>query len=329
MPLRRIRKGLKKKGLATWVIIFLAVIAFIAGVLSSPYTKNILDTSPAPSPSISATPSVTPDTTPAISDDKDSAKADLSKIPEFSEDAFVVINNNIPYFSQEELNMGACEKYSPLDIFGRCSVAFAICGKEIMPADDEDRGSISSVTPSGWVQAKYDHVPNKYLYNRCHMIGWQLCAENANKMNLVTGTQYLNIEGMLPFENMVADYIKETNNHVAYRVTPIYSGNNLLCSGLQIEAYSIEDEGEGICFNVYCYNVQPGVDINYATGESSLSPDNGNGNTSYVLNTSSKRIHLVSCNQVKTISEKNKETYTGDISVLISQGYVKCGSCIK
>ena len=143
-----------------------------------------------------------------------------------------------------------------------------IVGQELMPADGEKRGSIGQVKPTGWHTVKYDCVDGKYLYNRCHLIGWQLTAENANKQNLITGTRYLNIEGMLPFENMVADYVKETGNHVLYRVTPVFEGSNLVASGVQMEAWSVEDDGEGICFNVYCYNVQPGVEIDYASGES-------------------------------------------------------------
>ena len=186
--------------------------------------------------------------------------------------AYEVMNNNLPVFSEEELTTIAYEYYSDLDGLGRCGVAKATCGKEIMPKPDEERGSISSVYPSGWVQKKYDTslVSGGYLWNRSHLIGWQLSAENANKKNLITGTRYFNVEGMLPFENMVADYIRESNNHVAYRVTPIFQGNNLVCDGVQIEAYSIEDAGEGVSFNVFCYNVQPGIRINYLTGESEL-----------------------------------------------------------
>ena len=196
-----------------------------------------------------------------------------SSLPKYSNKAYAVVNNNVPNFSSSELTTKAYERYSNLDSLGRCGAATASCGKEIMPKAGEERGDISSVKPSGWKQAKYDGIG--YLYNRCHLIGWQLSAENANKKNLITGTRYMNVNGMLPFENMVADYIKETGNHVAYRVTPIFEGNNLVASGVQIEAYSIEDKGDGICFNVYCYNVQPGVKINYATGESSLVSGSG------------------------------------------------------
>lgn len=193
----------------------------------------------------------------------------FSSIPKYSGKPYVAINNNIPNFSSAELTTKAYEKYSPLDSLGRCGVAIASCGKEIMPHENEERGSISSIKPSGWNQAKYSGISGGYLWNRCHLIGWQLSAENANKQNLITGTRYMNTSGMLPFENMVADYIKETGNHVAYRVTPIYQGKNLVCSGVQIEAYSIEDSGDGICFNVYCFNVQPNITINYANGSSS------------------------------------------------------------
>ena len=203
----------------------------------------------------------------------------LSNIPTYNGSPYVVINDNVPDFSSSELTTTGYEKYSSLDSRGRCGVAIASCGKEIMPKDGEERGSISSIKPSGWVQAKYDGISGGYLWNRCHLIGWQLSAENANKQNLITGTRYMNVDGMLPFENMVADYIKETNNHVAYRITPIYDGDNLVCSGVQMEAYSIEDSGDGICFNVFCYNVQPGIVINYATGSSSQEGGNVNNST--------------------------------------------------
>ncbi len=199
---------------------------------------------------------------------KDNNSFDMSSIPEYSGSAFVVINDNIPDFSEDELKTTGYEKYSKLDALGRTKSAIASVGRDTMPKKNEERGSISHIKPTGWVQAKYDVVNGGSLYNRCHLIGWQLSAENANEKNLLTGTRYLNVEGMLPFENMVADYIKETGNHVAYRITPIYDGDNLLASGVQMEAYSVEDKGEGICFNVYCYNVQPNITIDYATGKS-------------------------------------------------------------
>ena len=247
---------------------------------------------------------------------------DLFSIPAYSGNPYVVVNNNKPSFSSSELTTKGYEKYSSLDKLNRCGVAIASCGKEIMPAAGEERGSISSITPSGWNQAKYDGISGGWLWNRCHLIGWQLSAENANRENLITGTRYMNINGMLPFENMVADYIKETGNHVAYRITPIYSGNNLVCSGVQMEAYSIEDSGEGIEFNVYCYNVQPGININYADGSSSSQNTSNNttsssnpttsveentntnentGSTKYVLNTNTKKFHYPSCGSASRI----------------------------
>ena len=192
----------------------------------------------------------------------------LDLVPEYSGDPHVVINNNAPYFTEDDFIETSYEYYSELDDLGRCGEAIANIGQDLMPT--EKRGSIGSVKPTGWHTIKYDIVDGKYLYNRCHLIGYQLTGENANTKNLITGTRYLNIEGMLPFENMIADYIKETNNHVLYRVTPIFEENNLVASGVLIEAQSVEDNGEGIMFNVYCYNVQPGVIINYLDGSSSL-----------------------------------------------------------
>ena len=189
----------------------------------------------------------------------------LENIPAYSGEAYVAINGNQPFFTEEDMTSSSYETYSPLDGLGRCGVAEACVGQDLMPT--EERGSISSVKPTGWQVAKYDFVDGKYLYNRCHLIGYQLTAENANKQNLITGTRYLNVTGMLPFENMVADYIHETGNHVLYRVTPLFDGTDLVAQGVLMEALSVEDGGEGICFNVYCYNVQPGVTIDYATGD--------------------------------------------------------------
>ena len=204
----------------------------------------------------------------------------LDSIPAYDSAPYVVINNNNPFFTDEELTTTAFEEYSELDSLGRCGVAYANVCKEIMPT--EKRGEIGSVKPSGWHTVKYDCVDGKYLYNRCHLIGYQLSGENANAKNLITGTRYLNVDGMLPFENMVADYVKETNNHVLYRVTPIFSGDNLVASGVLMEAKSVEDDGAGILFNVYCYNMQPGVDINYSTGDSSLSQETAAENTTSI-----------------------------------------------
>ncbi len=192
----------------------------------------------------------------------------LDEIPEYSENSYVIINNNEPSFDESDLNTEPFEKYSNLDYLGRCGVAFANISIDMMPT--EKRGSIGMIKPSGWHTVKYDIVDGKYLYNRCHLIGYQLTGENANEKNLITCTRYMNTEGMLQFENKVAEYVKETKNHVLYRVTPIYDGNNLIASGVQMEALSVEDNGDGIKFNVFVYNVQDGISIDYATGESKL-----------------------------------------------------------
>ena len=196
---------------------------------------------------------------------------DLSSIPEYSSSPYIEINNNIPYFTETDLTTEVFEKYSDWDSLGRSGVAFANICKETMPKEGEKRGEIGMIKDlSGWIQKRYDNViKDKYLYNRCHLIGWELGSENDNKLNLITGTRYLNVEGMLPFENLVANYIRyHQDNHVLYRVTPIYDGDNKLASGVEMEAYSVEDKGQSICFNVYCYNVQPGIEIDYATGNS-------------------------------------------------------------
>ena len=190
----------------------------------------------------------------------------VEEIPEFSDAAYVAVNGNVPFFMPEEITDESYEYYSELDELGRCGVTMACIGVDIKPT--EDRGEIGSVKPTGWQSVKYDCGDGKYLYNRCHLIGFQLAGENANKRNLITGTRYLNIEGMLPFENLVADYVQETKNHVLYRVTPIFDGDNLVAHGVLMEGYSVEDAGEGVQFCVYAYNVQPGVIIDYSTGES-------------------------------------------------------------
>lgn len=192
----------------------------------------------------------------------------LDKIPVYSGNAYVPVNNNVPYYEESEYVTDSFEFYEQLDSLGRCGVAYANIGLDLMPT--EERGSIGSVKPTGWHTIKYDCVDGKYLYNRCHLIGYQLTAENANKQNLITGTRYLNIDGMLPFENMVADYVKETGNHVLYRVTPVFEGDNLVANGVLMEGYSVEDNGEGICYCVFAYNTQPDIYIDYVTGDSSI-----------------------------------------------------------
>lgn len=193
------------------------------------------------------------------------AEFDFSALPPYSGEPYISVCGGDPDFSEDEITSVSFEYYSELDALGRCGVCIASVGQDIMPT--EKRGSIGQVKPTGWHTVKYDFVDGKYLYNRCHLIGFQLTGENANKRNLITGTRYLNVEGMLPFENMVADYVKETGNHVMYRVTPIFVGDELLARGVHIEAESVEDGGDGIMFNVFCYNVQPGVVLDYATGE--------------------------------------------------------------
>ena len=256
----------------------------------------------------------------------------LNNIPEYDSDPYIVINGNTPFFDETDYTTEAFEEYSDLDSLGRCGVAYANICKEIMPT--EERQDINSVIPSGWKQQEYDFVDGGYLYNRCHLIGHQLAGEDANEKNLITGTRYLNIQGMLPFENMVADYVDETDNHVLYRVTPVYDGDNLVASGVLMEGWSVEDSGDGICYNVYCYNVQPGVEIDYATGDNWESGDAGDSSsssnaaeTTYILNTNSMKFHKPSCSSVSDMSEENEETYSGDRDNLIKQGYEPCGRC--
>lgn len=275
--------------------------------------------------------------------------ASVEGVPDYSGSPYVELNGNIPEFTEEEkTSTKSYETYSPLDSLGRCGVTHACIGKDLMPKDD--RESISKVKPSGWINKKYDAslVDGGYLYNRAHLIGFQLTGENANERNLITGTRYMNVEGMLPFENMVADYIKETGNHVMYRVTPIFVDRNLVASGVQMEAYSVEDQGDGICFNVFVYNVQPGIMINYLTGDSCLNedaeqeveeespkedaettpePEVPEESKTYILNQNGKRIHLPSCSSVSKIANANKQVYTGTRQSLIDQGYQPCGTC--
>lgn len=260
-------------------------------------------------------------------------KLSLSNIPLYSDSAYVAVNGNHPSFTEDQLVTEAYEYYSELDTLGRCGYAMACVGIETMPT--EERGSIGQVKPSGWHTVKYDFVDGKYLYNRCHLIGYQLTGENANERNLITGTRYLNIEGMLPFENMIADYVKETQNHVVYRVTPVFQNDERLARGVQLEAYSVEDQGAGICFNVYAYNVQPGVVIDYATGESAVSEmdaeavtTNGTtGTTLYILNLNSMKFHNENCGNANEISEKNRQERSVDRETLIAEGFTPAQCC--
>ena len=236
----------------------------------------------------------------------DSSNITIDNIPAYSGDDYIILNNNIPNFSESDLTTTSFEEYAPLDDLGRCGVAYSNIGTDIMPT--EKRESISSVKPSGWHSVKYDIVEGKYLYNRSHLIGYQLTAENANDRNLITGTRYFNATLMLPYENMVADYIKETNNHVLYRVTPVFEGNNLVATGVQMEAKSVEDNGEGIEFNVFVYNVQPGITIDYATGDSALSGEE-------ITNTSSSSNSNNTSNNSSNTTSSNNTTSTEEIII--------------
>ena len=251
----------------------------------------------------------------------------IESIPAYHGEPYVVLNDNQPDFDLDDFTMESFESYSDLDYLGRCGVAYANIGLDLMPT--EDRESIYEVKPTGWQSVRYDFVDGESLYNRCHLIAFQLAGENANERNLITGTRYMNTEGMLFFEEMVGDYVRDTGNHVLYRVTPIFEGTNLVASGVQMEAISVEDEGEGICFNIYAYNVQPGVTIDYATGDNRLdeSAFENSETRQYVLNTGSHKFHLPSCTGARDMKAENRQEYTGTREILIMQGYKPCGNC--
>lgn len=269
----------------------------------------------------------------------------IAEVPEYADIPYVEINDNEPEFTEAELTTISYENYSELDSLGRCGVAEACIGEDLMP--DEDREDISEVEPTGWENREYDIVDGGYVYNRCHLIGFQLSGENANEENLITGTRYMNTEGMLPFENMVAEYVQETDNHVMYRVTPVFEGNDLVASGVQMEAESVEDDGAGICFNIYVYNVQPEITIDYSTGAnwaSTAEDKESSGEASddiaadsysdkdsqekrYILNNNTKKFHDPECSSVDDIKAKNKSEFTGTREELIEEGYDPCGKC--
>ena len=250
----------------------------------------------------------------------------LAQLPEYSGEMFTVLNDNQPLFTEADYTTDSYETYEDLDGLGRCTYAMACLGEDLMPT--QERENISQIRPTGWQFARYDFIEGESLYNRSHLIAFQLAGENANEKNLITGTRYMNVEGMLPFENMVADYVKETGNHVLYRVTPVFENENLVAKGVVMEALSMEDSGEGICFYVFVYNNQPGVTIDYATGESNATDENTPPETTeYVLNTNSKKFHDSECNQGKQISDKNRETYNGNRENLIQKGYEPAGCC--
>lgn len=278
----------------------------------------------------------TPMPAPTPEADKGTEGNNLS-IPEYAGEPYAVINNNEPLFTEEEKGRtDAFETYSELDSLGRCGVAYANICKELMPT--EKREGISEVKPSGWNNKPYGFVDGGYIYNRCHLIGFQLAGENANEKNLITGTRSMNVDGMLPFENLIDAYVDETGNHVLYRVTPVYEGDNLVADGVLMEAYSVEDKGEGITFHVYCYNVEPGCRIDYATGDNwedtgkedrkeEGEEEEGDRDVSYILNKSNHRFHLPDCSSVSQMNEENKEYCTYGRDDMLSFGYVPCRAC--
>jgi DNA-entry nuclease len=259
---------------------------------------------------------------------------DLSEIFPYSKNLYIPVNGNVPFFKPEECTNRSFEYYSPLDRLGRCGPVCASVGVDLMP--DTPRGSIAAIKPTGWHLVKYDCVNGKYLYNRCHLLGYQLTGESSNERNLITGTRALNVEAMLPFENMTADYVKETRHHVMYRVTPYFKGDNLLASGVLMEGWSVEDHGESICFNVFCYNVQPGIDIDYADGSSrlseevsqskTLSADTGQSDV-FILNTRTGVFHRTTCVRVKRISSSRRRKITAGREKLLLNGYKPCKVC--
>lgn len=271
----------------------------------------------------------------------------IAEVPEYDGVPYVEINDNEPEFTEAELTTESYEEYSELDPLGRCGTAEACIGEDLMP--DEEREDISEVEPTGWENREYDIVDGGYVYNRCHLIGFQLSGENANEENLITGTRYMNTEGMLPFENMVAEYVQETDNHVMYRVTPAFEGDDLVASGVQMEAESVEDGGAGICFNIYVYNVQPEIIIDYSTGANWADTDSGNEKTAdisaaddsdaengedqepkeqtYIMNKNTKKFHKPECSSVDDIKAENKSGFTGTREELIEDGFDPCGKC--
>lgn len=280
---------------------------------------------PTEKPKASATPGPTEPTATQKPAPTPGPELTLSDIPAYAGKEYVTINENKPYFT--EYSTESFESYSELDNLGRCGAAFACIGRDLMPT--VERGEIGSVKPSGWHTVRYDTsvIKDYFLYNRCHLIAYQLTGENANEKNLITGTRFLNMEGMKPFEDRTADYIERTGNHVMYRVTPMFEGDNLVATGVRMEGWSVEDNGEGICFHIFAYNVQPGITIDYATGESALAPAAAEEEKDYVLNTNTKKFHVPGCSSVETIKEKNKQLYTGGREEIIEKGYKPCKRC--
>ena len=252
---------------------------------------------------------------------------DLDVIPVWDGEPWLIVDDNTPGFTEADLTTEAFERYSALDALGRCGSAYACVSQALLA--DENRGSLASVTPTGWVNREYDFIDGKYLYNRCHLLGFQLTGNDASKRNLITGTRYLNIQGMLPYENQVADHVKENGHHVLYRVTPRFRENELVCRGVQMEAYCVEcGSDDPFMFHVFCYNVQPGVLIDYETGESEFSEIGLNSEKkTYILNTASKKFHDPKCANAESISDKNREKIKCTREELIYRGYEPCGIC--
>ena len=253
----------------------------------------------------------------------------LDMIPDYSGQPYADVNDDVPFFRDEEMTTKSFEKYGTFDVLGRCTAATACVGPETMPKEERAE-RLSEVTPTGWRQARYEGIEKEYLYHRCHLIGFQLTGENANELNLITGTQYMNVEGMLPFENSVAEYVKGTGHHVMYRVTPIFRGEELLCRGVLMEARSVEDPLVQFC--VFCYNVQPGIVLDYATGENRAEDAEEDEDAEceehdYVLNTKSKKFHRPSCDAVKKMKEKNRKDVMSTREDLLDAGYDPCGMC--
>lgn len=354
----------KQKLLASLLLILAGVVVeaqyiklFPTASNDSPKSTETASVKPSESPDATTVPTSTPE--PTVEPSLSAPAVDFAAIPQYAQNAYVEVNGNNPYFTDDQIAVASqsYELYSDLDDLGRCGTAMASISTDTMPT--EDRGDISEVKPTGWVNVQYDNVDGGWLYNRCHLIGYQLTAENANEENLITGTRYFNTEGMLLFENMVADYVKETGNHVLYRVTPYFDGNNLVASGVLMEGYSVEDQGDGIKFCDYVYNVQPGIEIDYSTGNSQKEvvptptpeptptptpaqqaqasvqqapaqvqqPAPAAPGTTYILNTNTKKFHYPSCSSVDQMSDKNKREYTGSRDDVIAMGYEPCKRC--
>lgn len=351
------RKRRKKKYIPyIFIVIFFLCIISIFGSKSETenqdYPKNkevVLETKTEADVEPEVVEKILADAEADVSFDFNDYEFQISDVPSFSGEPYCVLNNNIPVFGDVEISTEEFEYYSNLDSLGRCGYAIANIGESLMPT--EERGAIGQIKPSGWHTVKYNElIDGNYLYNRCHLIGYQLAGENANELNLITGTRYLNVQGMLPFEEQVANYVKNTGNHVLYRVTPVFEEENLVASGVVIEAFSVEDIGKGVCFNVYCYNIQPGISIDYLTGDSWVSdeqaeiPTDSSTQTeavddavapivqdssaqTYFLNTNTKKFHYPYCDSVSEMKEKNKKEVFDTRENIINMGYQPCKRC--